>query len=137
MEDWVLTSPPLAVCIWNWWALWQHAAQCPVEQVWVVAQRLHVEGVIVHDNWAVVLHALAETSDDEVHDVEVGNPAARVEILDGQLTDQPETKPDSELSTTSVVSIVEVRSVDWSRHLFHLASWEPRCNLKLVLVHRN
>ena len=87
MEDWVLTSPPLAVCIWDRWALWQDAAHVPVEQVWIVAQCLHVECVIVHDNWTVVLHTLTETSNDEVHDVEVGDSTASVEILDGQFTD--------------------------------------------------
>lgn len=83
MEHWVLSSLPLAVRVWHWWALWKHAADVPVEEVWVVAQSLHVERVVVQDDWSVRLETTADASDHEVHDVEVGNPATGVKILDG------------------------------------------------------
>ena len=125
MEDWVLTSPPFAVCIWNWWALWQDAADVPIEEVWVVAQCLHVEGVIVQHNRAVAVETTANSSDNEVHDIEVGDPATCVEILDWQFTNEPQAESNSELGASGVIGKVEVRSVHWPCHFFHFASWEP------------
>ena len=82
MEDWVLAGSPLTVCIWDWWALWKNAAYTPVKEIWIVCESLHVKRVIVQDNWTIMLHTTAKTSDNEVHDVEVGNPATCVETLD-------------------------------------------------------
>ena len=45
-----LSGSPLSVCIGYGWVSWQDLCQVPVEQVWVVDQRLSVEGVIVHHN---------------------------------------------------------------------------------------
>ena len=53
MEHWVLSSLPLAVRVWHWWALWKNAADVPVEEIWVVTESLHVKGMIVQDNWSV------------------------------------------------------------------------------------
>ena len=125
MEHWVLASLPFAVRIWNWWALWKNTADIPVEEVRVVAQSLHVQCVIVQHNWSVALQPTADTSDDEVHDVEVGDPASSIKVLDRQLTDCPQTKSDSNLGTGGVVSIVEVGSVCRSSHFFHLSFREP------------
>ena len=89
MEDWVLAGLPLTVRVWNWWGLWKNASQRPVHEVWVVCQCLCMHGMVVQNNWTVTQHTTTNTPDNEVHAVEVGNPAACVEILDWKLTDKP------------------------------------------------
>lgn len=55
VENRVLTGPPLAMCIWHWWVLRQHAGHIPVEEIGVVSECLSMESVIVHNNWTVAL----------------------------------------------------------------------------------
>ena len=125
MEHWVLASLPLTVRVRHWWALWKNAADVPVEKIWIVAQCLHVKRVVVHNNRSIRLQTTANTSNHEVHDVEVSDPATGVKILDWKLTNCPQTESNSHLSTRCVVSVIEIRSIHWSRHFFHLSLWEP------------
>ena len=85
--------------------------------------------MVVKDYWTIALQTTANTSDNEVHDVEISDPTASVEILDRKFTNCPQTQCDSDLSPACVVGIVEIRSVHWSSNFFHFASWEPRSHL--------
>ena len=87
--------------------------------------------VVVHHDGAVVQQTSAETSDHEIHTVEVGDPATGVEVLDRQLTDHEQAEGNSHLRPGGVVSVVEVRPVCWSVHgVKALASGEPRFQLE-------
>ena len=126
---WVLSSGPLSASIWYWWVLWQNAGQSPLEEVWVVSQSLRVEGMVPQDQWAVVSQTTAAASDDVVDDPEVGKGGSGIEVLDWELTDGEESEDHAELGTAGVVSEVEVRLVDWTGNLEHLAAWEPAHDL--------
>ena len=63
-----LSGSPLSVSIGYGWVSWQNLCQVPVEQVWVVDQRLGVEGVIIHHNGSRVTETSAESTGHEVND---------------------------------------------------------------------
>ncbi len=129
VEDWLLSGPPLSVGIWDWWVLWQHVAQGPVDQIWVVHQCLRVEWVIVKHDWTVKQKSTATSSDAVVDDEGVGESASGVEVLDWELTDGEKSEDDSHLGLGGVAGHVEVRLVGWSGDLSALASWEPALDL--------
>ena len=79
-----------------------------MEEVRVVDQSLGVEGVVIQDDGPVVTKTTADTPDDEPADPSVGEPAANVEILDGELADDGKAEENAELGTRSVVSPVKV-----------------------------
>lgn len=68
MVDWGLSGSPLSVGIGKRWVLGKDSGDGPVEQVWVVHQRLGVEGVVVHDNGSCSYETTTKTSGDEPHD---------------------------------------------------------------------
>ena len=72
MVDWSLASSPLSVRVGHGRVLWEDAGNRPVEQVWVVDQRLVVEGVIVHHQRTVIAETTSDTPNDEVADPSVG-----------------------------------------------------------------
>jgi len=121
----VLSGSPLSVCIGHWGVLGEDTGHIPVEQIGVVSKRLGVEGVIVHDNGSVVSETSANTSDHEPGAPDVSEAASSVEILDWELTDNSETEDNTDLSTGSVTSPVEVRTVNRSGDFLHLAAGEP------------
>ena len=92
MEHWVLASLPLTVGIRYRRVLGEYSGQIPVEQVRVVSESLHVDTVIVHNNGAVVGETTTESTDNKPADVEVSNPAPNVEVLDGELTNDSQTR---------------------------------------------
>lgn len=106
--DWVLASSPLAVRIRHRWVLGQHAADCPVEQIWIVDQSLGVECVIVEHDWAISTQTTADTPNNEVADPAVGQEASRVEVLDWQLANHGESKKHTNLCPGCVVCPIEV-----------------------------
>lgn len=123
--DWLLASPPLTVGIGHWWVSWENTGGHPLAKVWMVSQCLGVEGVIPHHNWTVVSQTTTSTSNNVVHDPGVGKSNTSVEVLDWKLTNGEESESNSELSSGSVVSEVEVGLVGWSGDLLALSSWEP------------
>ena len=125
VEHRVLTSSPLTVCIRYWGVLGQHTGDVPVEQVGVVCKRLGVEGIVVHHDGTVVTETLTESSHDEVGDPEIGKTYTHVEALDWKFTNHGETKEATNLSTSCVVSPVEVRLVNGSSDFLHLTAGEP------------
>ena len=106
--DWVLSSSPLAVRIGHRWVLGQHAADGPVEQIWVVDQSLGVEGVIVEHDWAISFETTTDTPNNEVADPAVGQEAPRVEVLDWQLANHGESEKHTDLSPRRIVCPIEV-----------------------------
>lgn len=108
MEDGGLSGLPLSVCIGYGWVLGENLGQVPVEEIWVVDQRLRVDSVIVHDNGARLAQTSAETTGHEVDDPGVRQPASYVEVLNGELSNEEETEQAAELSTGSVIGPVEV-----------------------------
>ncbi len=125
MIDGCLSCAPFAVCIGNGRVLGEDTSDGPVEEVWVVDKSLGVEGVIVEDQWAVVTETTADTSDDEVADPSVGQPAANVEVLDGQFADHGKTQKNAHLSSSRIVSPVEVRLVSRSGDHAQVVLGEP------------
>jgi len=125
MEHRLLTSLPLAVSIRNRWVGRQHASDVPVEQLRVVGERLRVESVVVQEDRSVPAETTADTSHDEVHNPNIGQTAANVEVSDGQFTDSQKTKKAAQLSARGVVGLIEVRAIDRACHLGHLALREP------------
>ena len=83
MVDWCLSCSPFSVGIGNRWVLGENSGNVPVEEVWIVDQSLGVNTMVVHNNWSVVLETSTETSDHEVHNPSVSDPASDIEILDG------------------------------------------------------
>jgi hypothetical protein len=126
MEDGVLSSSPLSVCIGHWGVLGKDTGHIPVEKVGVVSKRLGMESVIVHDKGTVVSETTTNTSNHEPHTPDVGKAASSVEIPDWELTDNSETKGNTDLSTGSVTSPVEVGAVNGSGDFLHLTAGEPR-----------
>ena len=108
MIHWVLGRSPLAVRVGHWWVLWENSADDPLSEIWVVEQCLGVHLMIIHHDWTVMQKTTAKTSDDEVHAVEVCNPATGVEILYWELTDHEETKSNSNLGPGGIICEVEV-----------------------------
>jgi len=125
MVHWGLTSLPLAVCIRHRRVLGQDTSNGPVEQFRVVDEGLGVEGMVVKDEGTVVTETATDTTDDEVADPTVCEPATNVEVLDGQLTDDGKAEEDTNLSAGGVVSPVEVRLVGRSRDHAQVSSGEP------------
>lgn len=134
MEDRLLTSHPLAVSIGNRGVGRQHAGHIPVEQIRVVSKSLGVIGMVVQDNRPVVAETATNTTDNEVHDPNVCETSANVEVLDGQFTNGHKTEKATKLSTRSVVRIVEVGTIYGARYLTHLALGEPAGNNSEVLL---
>ena len=116
MVDGCLSSPPLSVCIGYRWVPWEDLCQVPVEQVWVVNQRLGMEGMVVHNDGAGVTETTPESTCHKVYDPCVCKPASHIEVLNGQFSDEEQSKKASELCSGSVVGPVEVRAVDWASH---------------------
>lgn len=138
MVDWSLASSPLAVRIGHRWVLGQHAAYRPVEQVWVIDQCLGVERMIVEHQGAISAETTADTPNNEVHDPAVGKQAPRVEVLDGQFTNDGETENDTNLGPGRIVCPVEVRLVSRSCDHAKIVTWEPTFqNGKVVLSLRS
>lgn len=125
VENWVLTSLPLSVCIGHWGVLWQHAGDVPVEKVWVVCECFGVNGVVVHHNWTIVSKTTTKTSHDEQGDPTVGKEDTGVEILDWELADNEEAEEAADLCSGGVVSPVEIRSIHRSGNFLHFAFGEP------------
>lgn len=125
VEHGVLACSPLAVRIWHWGVLRKDAGHIPVEQIWVVSKRLSVEGMIVHNQGSVVSKTTTESSDNEPHAPHVSEAASSVEVSNRQFTDHSKTEGNTNLSTGSVVSPVEIGTVNGSGDLIHLTAGEP------------
>ena len=125
MEHRLLTSHPLAVSIGNRRVSGQNTGDVPVEQLGVVHKGFSVEGMVVEKDWPVESQAATDTSHAEVHDPGVGQTATHVEASNRQFTDSEETQCEADLSSGSIVSVIEVRAVDRACYLSHLASREP------------
>lgn len=135
MEDRGLSGFPFSVSVRQRRILGQDLCQVPIEEVWVVDQRLRVDGVIVHHDGARGAETSAETSDDEVDNPSVGDPASHVEVLDWQLSDEEQAKKASQLGAGSVVGPVEIRAVDGTSHnALHVAAGEPASKDGKVLL---
>lgn len=115
MEDGVLSHHPFSVGVLGDWQLRKNLLGDPVVQVGVVQQRPIVERVSIKHKGSREIETSGVTSDDEVDDVEVANPAPHVEVLDGKFSHNCNTKDSSESSVFVVVSVVEIRLVSWSR----------------------
>lgn len=126
MEDWLLPGHPLSVSIWNWWVPWQHSADVPPVEIWVVQESSLVESVVVEYDWSLVTQTSADTLGHEEQEVCVGNPASDIEVLNWEFPDDSEAKEASYLSSSSVVSPVPGGVLGWSSDdIIHLTSWEP------------
>ena len=80
----------------------------------------------VHDNGSLVEETSSIASDDEVNTIEVSDPASNIEILDRQLSDNHESKGNSELTSGGVVGPVEIRLVSGSgNNVIESVSLEP------------
>lgn len=123
--DWCLSCAPLSVRIGHGRVLGENTSDSPVEKVWIVDEGLGIEGVIVQHKGAVVTETTTDTSDDEVANPAVGQPATDIEVLDGQLTDDSEAEKHANLSSSRVVSPVEVRLVGRSSDHAQILLGEP------------
>lgn len=121
-----LSGSPLSVCIGYGGVSWQDLCQVPVEQVWVVDQRLGVKCVVVHHDGSRVTETSAESTGHEVNDPGISQPASYIEVLDGKLSNEEETEQAAELSAASIVSPVEVRTIYWAGdNALHVVAGEP------------
>ena len=67
-----------------------------------------MESVIVHYQWSSISETSSKTLGDEEVDVEIGQPASSVEVLNWKLSDCQKTQHTSQLSSSGVVSPVPV-----------------------------
>ena len=81
MENWSLSDSPFLVSIWDWRVLWQGSCQVPPEEIWVVLESSLMEPMIVHNDWSCISQTSSESLGDEEVDVEIGDPASRIEIF--------------------------------------------------------
>jgi hypothetical protein len=65
MEDWLLSSSPFSVGIWNWRVLWENSGQIPPEEIWVVQQSSGVELMVVENNWSLISETSSKSLGDE------------------------------------------------------------------------
>ena len=131
--DRLLSSSPLSVRVGHGRVLGNHAKERPVEQIGVVQQGLHVELVVPQDKGAIVAKTTADTADDEEHNPAVSQPAAHVEVLDGELTDHGKAEKDAKLGASSIVRPVEVRLVAWASNDRKIVSGEPALEDLLIM----
>ena len=108
MEDWRLSSAPLAVGIWNWWVARQHTANVPPEEVWIVEESTLVEPMVVEHDWSLESQTSTNATGHEEDHVSVGDPASHVEVLDGQLSNDCKAQQASNLSSGGIVGPVVV-----------------------------
>jgi len=71
MEDGSLSGSPLSVCIGDGWVLWKNLSQVPVEEIWIVGERLGVQCVVVQNDGSGVAETSSETTGHEVEDPRV------------------------------------------------------------------
>lgn len=109
-----LSGSPLSVGIGARRVSGKDLGHVPEEQIWVVDQRLSVESVIVHHNGARVAETSAKTTENEVSDPGIGEPASHVEVLNGKLSNEQETEEAAYLSASCVVGPVKVGAVNWA-----------------------
>jgi len=67
-----------------------------------------MESMIVHYDWSCISQTSSETLRDEEVNVEIGNPASCIEILNWQFSNHQKTQEASQLSSSSIVSPVPV-----------------------------
>ena len=103
-----LSGSPLSVSVGARWVSGQNLSQVPVEEIWVVDQGLGVQGVVVQHDGARVSETSAETTQHEVHEPSVSQPASYIEVLDGKLSNEEKTQKATYLSASSVVGPVEI-----------------------------
>jgi len=120
-----LSSSPLSVCIGDRRILRKDSSDSPVEQVWVVHKGLGIECVIVENNRTVVTETTANTSDDEIADPAISEPAADIEVLDGELANDSQAEKYTNLSASGVVSPVKVGLVSGTSDHGKISSREP------------
>ncbi len=108
MEDWSLSSAPLAMGIWNWWVAWQNSAHIPPEEVWIVEKSALMEPMVVEHDWSLESQTSANTTRHEKDHVCVGEPASHVEVLDWQLSNDGKTQEASNLCSRGIVGPVVV-----------------------------
>ena len=134
VEHWLLSGLPLAVGVGHWGVLGQNAGHIPEEKVWIVGQGLCVKRMVVHHDGPVALEATAESSNHEVNNPAISQPAADVEIFNWQFTDHHEAEHATKLGSRCVVGPVEVRAVDGSGDFFHLALGKPAAENGKVML---
>lgn len=120
-----LSGSPLSVSIGNGRVLGKNTSDCPVEQIWVVHKRLGVERMVVENNRTVVTETTANTSDDEIADPAISEPAADIEVLNRELANDSQTKKYANLSASGIVSPVKVGLVSRTSDDGQISSWEP------------
>ena len=126
MEDGSLSHSPLSMSILHRGVLWKNSGQVPIIQVRHVYQCLCMIFVIVQDKGSLMSKPSGQSSDNEVGDIEVGDPSSDVEVLNGKLSNNEEAKHSSYLGSCGVVSPVKIRLVSGSRnYLIHPVSSEP------------
>jgi len=134
VEHWLLSGLPLAVGVRHWGVLGQNAGHVPEEKVWVVGQGLCVKRMVVHHDGPVALEATTKSSNYEVNDPAIGQPATDIEVLNWQFTDHHETESATKLGSRCIVGPVEVGAIHGSGNFLHLALREPAAkNGKVVL----
>ena len=114
MEDWSLSGSPLEMGILDWWVSWEHSAEVEPEEVWVVLQSSQVVLMTVGDEWSLVSQTSTKSLGHKEYNVEVGDPASDVEVLDWKLSDNQKAKEASNLGSRGVGGIVPVGLGDWS-----------------------
>jgi len=87
VENRLLSGLPLAVSVGHWGILRQNAGHIPEEKIRVVGQGFCVKRMVVHHDGPVALEASTKSTNYEVNDPAIGQPAADVEILNWQFTD--------------------------------------------------
>jgi len=120
-----LSGSPLSVCIGDRRVLRKDSSDSPVEQIRVVHKGLGIECVVVENNRTVVTETTTNTSDDEIADPAISEPAANIEVLDRELSDYSQAEKYANLSASGVVSPVKVGLVSGTSDHGKISSREP------------
>jgi len=133
MVDRGLSGSPLSVRVGHGRVLGDHAKHCPIVQIRVVEQRLGVELMVPKDDGAIMAETTTDTADDEEDDPSVGQPAANVEVLDGEFADHGEAEENTKLCAGGVVGPVEIGVVGWASNDGKIISGEPALEDLLIV----
>jgi hypothetical protein len=123
--DGLLEQSPLKMGFPNRRVLGNDAREIPIEEVWVVEQRLDMDVVIVVNDRASLEETSSDASANEVLDVEVGDESSGIEALNRKLTDGKHGDSSASVCEPGSLSIVDIRPVGGAHDIVQLALREP------------
>ena len=134
MVDRCLTGSPLSMSVRTRGVSGKNLCQIPVEEIWIIDERLRMKCMIVKHYGSGRAQASAKTAQHKVHYPGICQPASHVEVLYWELSNEQKTQKTSQLSTRCVISPVKVGTVNRpSNDSVHFSTREPTSQLNVKI----